>query len=66
MPDEDSYTLEETETAFAKKLNGKVWRLLEMLSRSSQDDKLMIHGAHASCFHWWKSRFRCITRGLNG
>ena len=52
MPDEDSYTLEEAESAFAKKLNGRVWQLLETPDRSSQDDELMVHAAHASCYHW--------------
>ena len=38
--------------AFAKTINGEVWRLLEKPDRSAADDEQMIHAAHASCYHW--------------
>ena len=48
------YTEPEAHRHFAAKLNGEVWGLLEKADRSSADDELMIHAAHASCRHWLK------------
>jgi hypothetical protein len=36
-------------------LNGEVWKLLERADRSKLDDDLMIHAAHASCYHWLRA-----------
>jgi len=38
--------------AFAKKINGEVWGLLEKPDRSPADDERMVHAADASCYHW--------------
>jgi hypothetical protein len=50
-----TYTLEEAHQPFAKMLNGEVWKLLERADRSKLDDDLMIHAAHASCYHWLRA-----------
>jgi len=52
MEETKMYTLEEAHTHFAKTLNGKVWELLQKPKRSKLEDELMIHTAHASCYHW--------------
>ncbi len=52
MDEEKKYTLEEAHQHFAKTLNGKVWELLQNSGRSKSEDELMIHAAHASCYHW--------------
>jgi hypothetical protein len=44
--------LEAAQQHFAKSLNAKVWELLEKSDRSKLEDELMLHAAHASCFHW--------------
>jgi hypothetical protein len=49
---EKRYTLEETHLVFAKQLNGAVWDLLDKPDRSAAEDELMLHAAHASCYHW--------------
>jgi hypothetical protein len=52
--EEKTYTETEAHRLFAAKSNGEVWGLLEKADRSSAEDELMIHAAHASCFHWVK------------
>jgi tetratricopeptide (TPR) repeat protein len=52
MNDEKTYTLEEAAQHFAKMLNNKVWELLQKTDRSKSENELMIHAAHASCYHW--------------
>jgi len=50
--EETTYTESEAHRHFAARLNGEVWGLLEKAERSSAEDEVMIHAAHASCFHW--------------
>lgn len=52
MSDEKTYTLEEAHKQMAIKTNGLVWQLLEKSDRSTSEDDLMVHAAHASCYHW--------------
>jgi tetratricopeptide (TPR) repeat protein len=52
MSQEENFTLDEANLMFAKKLNGDVWDLLEKKKRTSQEQDLMIHAAHASLYHW--------------
>jgi hypothetical protein len=52
MSDEKTYTVEEAHKLMAIKTNGVVWQLLEKQDRSKSDDDLMVHAAHASCYHW--------------
>ena len=33
-------------------INGEVWELLGKADRSAEDDRRMIHAAHASHYHW--------------
>ena len=40
------------EKQLAARLFNGVWTLLEKEDRSLADDELMIHMAHASCYHW--------------
>lgn len=49
---EETYTEAEAHRHFAGQLNGEVWRLFEKTDRSQTEDALMIHAAHASCYHW--------------
>jgi hypothetical protein len=44
--------LEEAHLVFAKKIHGVVWDLLDKPDRSAAEDELMLHAAHASCYHW--------------
>jgi hypothetical protein len=50
----EKYTEKEAHRHFAGQLNGEVWSLLEKPDRSKAEDELMIHAAHASCYHWQK------------
>ncbi len=43
---------DELELRWGKELFNRVWTLLEMERRSSDDDAEMIHAVHASCCHW--------------
>jgi len=45
-------TFEDAHPYFAKQLNNKVWELLQKPDRTKSDDELMVHAAHASCYHW--------------
>lgn len=40
------------ETSLAASLFNGVWTLLDNPSRTPDDDLLMVHMAHASCYHW--------------
>lgn len=40
---------------FAIELNNISWELLEKTDRTPEEDEDLIHGAHASCFHWKKT-----------
>ncbi len=46
-----SYSREEREK-LAKDLFNLVWRYLEKPKRTVEENDLMVHAAHASCFHW--------------
>ena len=52
MSEETRYTIDEAHLEFAKKLNGRVWELLEQTARTLAEDEEMVHAAHASLFHW--------------
>ncbi len=54
MNEEKKYTLEEAHKHFAAALNGKVWELLQKTDRTESENELMVHSAHASCYHWLK------------
>lgn len=60
MAEEEKYTLLEANMAFARKIHGEVWNLLKKAGRSELDDELMVHAAHASCYHWLN-----VGTGLN-
>jgi hypothetical protein len=42
------------ERKLAASLFNEVWRLLELPVRTETEDALMLHGAHASCYHWMR------------
>ncbi len=44
--------LKECGAYFAKTANQQVWKLLQKRSRTKEENELMIHSAHASCYHW--------------
>lgn len=45
-------TLEEAQLAFAKRIHGRVWALLDKSDRTPLEAEEMLHAAHASLFHW--------------
>ena len=50
--EEKNFTLDEAQLEFAKKINGRVWALLEKPDRSNAEDWKMLHASHASLYHW--------------
>ena len=50
--EDEKHSLKEAHLPLAKKLNGHVWELLDRQTRSPREDDLMVHAAHASCYHW--------------
>ena len=54
MEESKSFSIEEAQLHFAKSLNGQVWDLLQKADRLPSEDELMVHAAHASCYHWLK------------
>ncbi|MGD8823234.1 MAG: hypothetical protein PVG63_09050 [Anaerolineales bacterium] len=54
MPDDQSFSLEEAQTEFAKRTNGEVWDYLEKESRTADEDEAMLLAAYASYYHWSK------------
>ena len=48
MSEDEKRSLEKAHLPLAKRLSGQVWELLDM---QTQGD-LMVHAAHASCYHW--------------
>jgi len=54
MIEEKRYSEKECHKKFAVDLNNLVWDLLERDKRAKKDDEMMVHAAHASCFHWSK------------
>jgi Activator of Hsp90 ATPase homolog 1-like protein len=49
--------------AFARSLNGLVWRLLARTGRTGEDDARMLDAAHASQYHWREAGGPPATRG---
>jgi hypothetical protein len=49
--------------AFARSLNGLVWRLLASPNRTGEDDARMVDAAHASQYHWHEAGGPPATRG---
>jgi uncharacterized protein YndB with AHSA1/START domain len=49
--------------AFARSLNGLVWRLLAGTGRTEEDDARMVDAAHASQYHWREAGGPPATRG---
>lgn len=54
----------ETETSLAASLFNGVWALLENPNRTSDNDLLMVHMAHASRYHW--GRVGTATNAVRG
>lgn len=52
MNEEKTFTLEEAQQLFARGINSSVWQLLEKADRSEDENELIVHAAHASCYHW--------------
>ena len=52
MSDEIEFDVNQAHTYFAKKVNGRVWELLEKEERTREEDDEMVHAAHTSLFHW--------------
>jgi hypothetical protein len=52
MSSAQMYTYDDAHPYFGKSLNNKVWELLKKTDRSMAEDELMVHAAHASCYHW--------------
>jgi hypothetical protein len=42
----------EQERKMAGSLFNEVWRLMDLPERTEAEDAAMLHGAHASCYHW--------------
>ena len=55
MVNSPTFTLSEASLQFAKNLNSQVWELLQQPQRTRSEDELLIHTAHASCYHWLRS-----------
>ena len=55
MVNSPTFTLSEASLQFAKSLNTQVWELLQQPQRTQTEDELMVHAAHASCYHWLRS-----------
>ena len=52
MTDDEKFTLSEVELEFTKKINSRVWELLEKPDRTQAEDWEMLHASHASLYHW--------------
>jgi len=46
------FDIKEGHRWFAIALNNSVWDALESTSRSAGQDMMIVHAAHASCYHW--------------
>jgi tetratricopeptide (TPR) repeat protein len=54
MSEDKTYTLDEAQTEFAKKINGEVWEFLEKEDRTQEEDEAMLLATYASYYHWTK------------
>ena len=52
IPDDDPVLEEHEERELAKRLFNTVWNLLDLPSRTADQDELMVNAAHASLYHW--------------
>ena len=52
MAEFEAIDTQETHEAFAKKINGEIWALLEKPDRTPDEDERMVIAAHASYYHW--------------
>ncbi len=50
--DETTYSLQQAQKKLAKMYFNSVWDLMEKTDRTPEDDEVMIHAAHASCYLW--------------
>ena len=50
--EESRYTEAEAHRRFAIQYHGKTWDLLGKVVRTTEEDELMVHNAHASLRHW--------------
>lgn len=55
MTEEELHSEREAHKHFGATVNGEVWELLGRSERTSDDDALMVHAAHASQYHWLKA-----------
>lgn len=60
MSDEQTLTLSEAHTHFAKSIFNQIWELIGIKDRTEAQDEEMIYAAHASAYHWLK-----VGTGLN-
>jgi tetratricopeptide (TPR) repeat protein len=54
MTEEKKFTLTEAHKEFAKKTNGRIWKLLDQENRSQVENDELLYAAYASCYHWLK------------
>jgi hypothetical protein len=52
IPDDDPVLDVDTERDVAARLFNLVWDLLDLPSRTPDEDELMVNAAHASLYHW--------------
>ena len=55
MVNSPTFTLSEASLQFAKNINSQVWELLQQPQRTRVEDELLVHAAHASCYHWLRN-----------
>jgi hypothetical protein len=51
---EEDLTTNEMHREFAKRTNGRVWKLLEKEERTQLENDELLYAAYASCYHWFK------------
>jgi hypothetical protein len=52
VSEEKKYTEAEAHRYFGVSLNNKTWEWLGKENRTPEEDELMLHGVHTSCYHW--------------
>jgi hypothetical protein len=52
MSEEKTFSVADAHRKFAVDLFNRTWELIEKKDRSDEETELMIHAAHASCYHW--------------